>query len=198
MGPKSGEFVETDEIALALSVQPPQRDKVCLGLWSQPKSYVHKSKTGRKDRFGYHPQHRWVEGGLGPSLEARHDCYWRRRTPAPRLSAALGMCRPAGISAGRERRTLSGEFGDAALNNGISFDALNNVPADKTLQLEFSMIMSGALAKRNVRAISAYLKQSNADSLIRHNQYTGKRILRKILGGACYKGETWPSVGAQG
>ena len=85
--------------------------------------YVHKLLTGRKDRF--HTIR--TTGGLnGFALrtESPHDCYGAGHAGTA-LSAALGMC------AGRDQRHSDENvvcvFGDAALTNGISFEALNNI-----------------------------------------------------------------------
>src|SRR6185436_3651309 len=86
-------------------------------------SYVHKLLTGRKDRF--HTIR--TTGGLnGFSLrsESLHDCYGAGHAGTA-LSAALGM------AAARDQRGSDEHvvciFGDAALTNGISFEALNNI-----------------------------------------------------------------------
>src|SRR5512144_1872536 len=85
--------------------------------------YVHKLLTGRRDRF--HTIR--TTGGLnGFALrsESAHDCYGAGHAGTA-LSAALGMC------AARDQRGSDEQvvciFGDAALTNGISFEALNNI-----------------------------------------------------------------------
>src|SRR5579885_1433158 len=86
-------------------------------------SYVHKILTGRRDRFN---TIRSTGGLCGFALrsESEHDCYGAAHAGTA-LSAALG------IAAARDKRgsheNVVAIFGDAALTNGISFEALNNV-----------------------------------------------------------------------
>src|SRR5216117_536193 len=85
--------------------------------------YVHKLLTGRKDRFH---TIRTTDGlnGFALRTESEHDCYGAGHAGTA-LSAALGM------AAAREKRGsdehIISVFGDAALTNGISFEALNNI-----------------------------------------------------------------------
>src|SRR5512135_2394331 len=85
--------------------------------------YVHKLLTGRKDRFA---TIRSTNGLCGFALrsESEHDCYGAAHAGTA-LSAALG------IAAARDRRgsdeNVVAIFGDAALTNGISFEAMNNI-----------------------------------------------------------------------
>src|SRR5437660_5319322 len=85
--------------------------------------YVHKLLTGRKDRFH---TIRTTDGlnGFALRTESPHDSYGAGHAGTA-LSAALGM------AAARDKRGSDEHivciFGDAALTNGISFEALNNV-----------------------------------------------------------------------
>src|SRR5690349_16577522 len=85
--------------------------------------YVHKLLTGRRDRF---KTIRTTDGlnGFALRTESEHDCYGAGHAGTA-LSAALGMC------AARDQRKSDENvvciFGDAALTNGISFEALNNL-----------------------------------------------------------------------
>src|SRR5438445_3594230 len=84
--------------------------------------YVHKLLTGRQNRFA---TLRSTGGLSGFALrsESQHDCYGAAHAGTA-LSDALGMC------AARDQRgsdeNVVAIFGDAALTNGISFEALNN------------------------------------------------------------------------
>src|SRR2546427_12144118 len=84
--------------------------------------YVHKLLTGRRDRFH---TIRTTDGlnGFALRTESEHDCYGAGHAGTA-LSAALGM------AAARDKRGSDEHivciFGDAALTNGISFEALNN------------------------------------------------------------------------
>ena len=83
-------------------------------------TYVHKLFTGRKSRFN---TIRTTGGlnGFALRTESEHDCYGAAHAGTA-LSAALG------IAVGRDKRgsdeNVVAIFGDAALTNGISFEAL--------------------------------------------------------------------------
>ena len=124
-------------------------------------SYVHKLLTGRKDRF------RTIRstGGLsGFSMrtESEHDCYGAAHAGTA-LSAALGIC------AGRDQRgsdeNVVAIFGDAALTNGISFEAMNNIAQTTKRFIGILNDNEWSIAK-NVGAISGYLNK-----LITHPSY---------------------------
>ena len=116
--------------------------------------YVHKMLTGRKDRFRTIRQ----TGGLnGFALrsESEHDCYGAGHAGTA-LSAALGM------AAGRDKRGTNENvvciFGDAALTNGISFEALNNIGHTTRRFIGILNDNEWSIAK-NVGAISHYLNK---------------------------------------
>jgi len=117
-------------------------------------AYVHKILTGRKDRFH---TIRSTDGLCGFALrtESEHDCYGAAHAGTA-LSAALG------IAAGRDRRgsdeNVVAIFGDAALTNGISFEALNNVSQTTKRFIGILNDNEWSIAK-NVGAISAYLNK---------------------------------------
>src|SRR6266436_3698488 len=110
------------ELTLALHrVFSTPKDKFVWDVSHQ--SYVHKLLTGRKNRFH---TIRTTDGlnGFALRTESEHDCYGAGHAGTA-LSAALGMC------AARDQRgtdeNVVAIIGDAALTNGISFEALNNV-----------------------------------------------------------------------
>ena len=116
-------------------------------------SYVHKLLTGRKNRFR---TIRTTDGlnGFALRTESEHDCYGAGHAGTA-LSAALGM------AAARDRQGSNENvvcvFGDAALTNGISFEALNIAQTTK----KFIGILNDnewSIAK-NVGAISSYLNK---------------------------------------
>ncbi len=137
--------------------------------------YVHKLLTGRRDRF------RTIRstGGLsGFALrsESEHDCYGAAHAGTA-LSAALGIC------AARDQRGSSEHvvaiFGDAALTNGISFEALNNIGHTTRRFIGILNDNEWSIAK-NVGAISSYLHK-----LITHPSYNKlakdfERFLRRL------------------
>src|SRR3989449_6499487 len=123
--------------------------------------YVHKLLTGRKDRF------RTIRStgglsGFAMRSESEHDCYGAAHAGTS-LSAALGIC------AGRDQRgsdeNVVAIFGDAALTNGISFEALNNVAQTTKRFIGILNDNEWSIAK-NVGAISTYLNK-----LITHPSY---------------------------
>src|SRR5688572_26192285 len=137
--------------------------------------YVHKLLTGRKDRFN---TIRTTDGlnGFALRTESPHDCYGAGHAGTA-LSAALGMC------AARDQRGSDEHvvciFGDAALTNGISFEALNNISHTTRRFIGILNDNEWSIAK-NVGAIANYLNK-----IIRHPRYNRlqkdfERILRRM------------------
>src|SRR3954470_12187506 len=117
-------------------------------------SYVHKILTGRKNKFH---TIRTTDGLNGFSLrtESEHDCYGAGHAGTA-LSAALGMC------AARDQKKTDENvvciFGDAALTNGISFEALNNISHTTKKFIGVLNDNEWSIAK-NVGAIATYLNK---------------------------------------
>ena len=135
-------------------------------------SYVHKILTGRKDRFH---TIRTTDGLNGFSLrtESEHDCYGAGHAGTA-LSAALGM------AAARDQRGSDENvvciFGDAALTNGISFEALNNIAHTTKRFIGILNDNEWSIAK-NVGAIAGYLNK-----LITHPRFNQlHQDLRKLV-----------------
>jgi 1-deoxy-D-xylulose-5-phosphate synthase len=148
------------ELTLALhTVFATPRDKFVWDVSHQ--SYVHKLLTGRKRRFD---TIRTTNGLNGFSLrtESEHDSYGAGHAGTA-LSAALGMC------AARDQRGSDENvvciFGDAALTNGISFEALNNIAHTTRRFIGILNDNEWSIAK-NVGAISEHLNK-----LITHPRY---------------------------
>ncbi len=116
--------------------------------------YVHKLLTGRKDRFRTIRQTDGLNG-FALRTESEHDCYGAGHAGTA-LSAALGM------AAGRDKRGSNENvvciFGDAALTNGISFEALNNIGHTTKRFIGILNDNEWSIAK-NVGAISHYLNK---------------------------------------
>jgi 1-deoxy-D-xylulose-5-phosphate synthase len=116
--------------------------------------YVHKLLTGRRNRFN---TIRTTDGLNGFALrsESPHDCYGAGHAGTA-LSAALGMC------AARDKKGTDEQvvciFGDAALTNGISFEALNNIAHTTRKFIGVLNDNEWSIAK-NVGAISNYLNK---------------------------------------
>jgi 1-deoxy-D-xylulose-5-phosphate synthase len=148
------------ELTLALHrVFDTPKDKF---LWDvSHQVYVHKLLTGRKSRFN---TIRSTGGLSGFALrtESEHDCYGAAHAGTA-LSAALGIC------AARDQRgsdeNVVAIFGDAALTNGISFEAMNNIANTTKKFIGILNDNEWGIAK-NVGAISTYLNR-----LITHPSY---------------------------
>jgi 1-deoxy-D-xylulose-5-phosphate synthase len=123
--------------------------------------YVHKLLTGRKNRFHTIRSTGGISG-FALRSESEHDCYGAAHAGTA-LSAALGIC------AGRDRRGSDEHvvaiFGDAALTNGISFEALNNIAPTTKRFIAILNDNEWGIAK-NVGAIASYLNK-----LITHPSY---------------------------
>ena len=123
--------------------------------------YVHKLLTGRKNRF-HTIRSTGGLSGFALRSESEHDCYGAAHAGTA-LSAALGIC------AARDQRgsdeNVVAIFGDAALTNGISFEALNNIAHTTKRFIGILNDNEWGIAK-NVGAISTYLNK-----LITHPSY---------------------------
>jgi 1-deoxy-D-xylulose-5-phosphate synthase len=162
------------ELTLALHyVFTTPKDKF---LWDvSHQIYVHKLLTGRKGRFH---TIRSTGGICGFALrsESEHDCYGAAHAGTA-LSAALGIC------AARDQRgsdeNVVAVFGDAALTNGISFEAMNNIAHTTKKFIGILNDNEWGIAK-NVGAISNYLNK-----LITHPSYNKlakdfERFMRRL------------------
>src|SRR5579884_4079667 len=141
------------ELTIALhSVFNTPKDKFVWDVSHQ--SYVHKLLTGRKDRFH---TIRTTNGLNGFSLrsESIHDCYGAGHAGTA-LSAALGMA-AARDQMGTDENVVC-IFGDAALTNGISYEALNNIAHTTKRFIGILNDNEWSIAK-NVGAIAAYLNK---------------------------------------
>src|SRR5262247_4703173 len=156
LGPNLGVVELT--IALHRVFETP-RDRFVMDVSHQ--GYVHKMFTGRLDRF--HTMRQF--GGLNGFLlrtESEHDCYGAGHAGTA-LSAALGM------AAARDQHKSDEHvvciFGDAALTNGISFEALNNIAHTTKRFIGILNDNEWSIAK-NVGAIANYLNK-----IITHQRY---------------------------
>src|SRR6266702_2734936 len=138
-------------------------------------AYIHKLLTGRRTRFNTIRQPGGLNG-FALRTESEHDCYGAGHAGTA-LSAALGMC------AARDQRGSDEHvvciFGDAALTNGISFEALNNIAHTTKRFIGILNDNEWSIAK-NVGAIASYLNR-----LITHPRYNRLqrdfiRLIRRI------------------
>ncbi len=137
--------------------------------------YVHKLLTGRKDRF-HTIRSTGGLSGFAMRSESEHDCYGAAHAGTA-LSAALG------IAAARDKRgsdeNVVAIIGDAALTNGISFEAMNNIAQTTKKFIAVLNDNEWSIAK-NVGAISGYLNK-----LITHPSYNKlakdfERFIRRL------------------
>ena len=137
--------------------------------------YVHKLLTGRKSRFNTIRSTGGLSG-FAVRAESEHDCYGAAHAGTA-LSAALGIC------AARDQRgsdeNVVAIFGDAALTNGISFEAMNNIANTTKRFIGILNDNEWGIAK-NVGAISTYLNR-----LITHPSYNKlsrdfERFMRRL------------------
>jgi 1-deoxy-D-xylulose-5-phosphate synthase len=116
--------------------------------------YVHKILTGRKNRFRTIRQTDGLNG-FALRTESEHDCFGAGHAGTA-LSAALGM------AAARDKKGTDENvvciFGDAALTNGISFEAMNNIAHTTKKFIGILNDNEWSIAK-NVGAISGYLNK---------------------------------------
>lgn len=137
--------------------------------------YVHKLLTGRKDRFH---TIRTTDGlnGFALRTESEHDCYGAGHAGTA-LSAALGMC------AARDQRGSDENvvciFGDAALTNGISFEAMNNISHTTKKFIGILNDNEWSIAK-NVGAIASYLNKLITNPRYNQLQKDVERWLRRM------------------
>src|SRR5437899_4464085 len=148
------------ELTLALHhVFNTPKDKFVWDVSHQ--SYVHKLLTGRKERFSTIRSTGGLSG-FAMRCQSEHDCSGAAHAGTA-LSAALGIC------AGRDQRgsdeNVVAIFGDAALTNGISFEAMNNIAHTTRRFIGILNDNEWSIAK-NVGAISGYLNK-----LITHPSY---------------------------
>lgn len=149
------------ELTIALhKVFTTPKDKFVWDVSHQ--SYVHKLLTGRKDRFHTIRQTNGLNG-FSLRTESPHDCYGAGHAGTA-LSAALGMC-AARDKQGTDENVVC-IFGDAALTNGVSYEALNNI-AGTTKKFIGILNDNEWSIDKNVGAIASYLNK-----IITHPRYT--------------------------
>src|SRR5204863_1895534 len=147
----------------------------CSLLFPYTTLFRSKLLTGRRARFS---TLRSTGGLSGFALrsESEHDCYGAAHAGTA-LSAALGICAARDQRASEEN--VVAIFGDAALTNGISFEAMNNIAQTTKRFIGVLNDNEWSIAK-NVGAISNYLNK-----LITHPSYNKlakdfERFIRRL------------------
>src|SRR5882672_4454116 len=141
------------ELTIALhKVFTTPRDKFVWDVSHQV--YVHKMLTGRKNRLRTIRQTDGLNG-FALRTESEHDCFGAGHAGTA-LSAALGM------AAARDKRGTDESvvciFSDAALTDGISFKAMNNISHTTKKFIGILNDNEWSIAK-NVGAINNYLNK---------------------------------------
>jgi len=116
--------------------------------------YVHKLITGRRKNFSRIRQ-TGGPAGFAVRAESPYDCYGAGHAGTA-LSAALGMA--AARDKARSNEHIVCILGDAALTNGITLEALNNI-AHTTQRLIVILNDNEYSIARNVGALSDYLNR---------------------------------------
>ncbi|MDR3735812.1 MAG: 1-deoxy-D-xylulose-5-phosphate synthase [Acidobacteriaceae bacterium] len=115
-------------------------------------AYVHKMLTGREKQMDTIRQPDGLNGFM-LRTESVHDSYGAGHAGTA-MSAALGMAVARDMNGGKEH--VVALVGDAALTNGISYEALNNIAA-QTKRLIVVLNDNAWSIDRNVGAIASYL-----------------------------------------
>src|SRR3954463_3331165 len=137
--------------------------------------YVHKLLTGRRDKFGTIRSTNGLSG-FAMRSESPHDCYGAAHAGTA-LSAALGIC-AARDQLGSDEQVVA-IFGDAALTNGISFEALNNIAHTTKRFIAILNDNEWSIAK-NVGAIASYLNKLITNPRYNRLHQDFERLLRKL------------------
>lgn len=141
------------ELSVALMrVFDTPRDKIIYDVGHQ--SYVHKILTGRADRFDTLRQYGGLSG-FPKSRESEHDAYDTGHSSTS-VSAAYGM------AVGRDLKgddfDVIAVIGDGSFTNGIVYEALNNIGANRT-NVNIILNDNGMSISHNVGALSKYLNK---------------------------------------
>lgn len=138
-------------------------------------TYGHKLLTGRRRLFH---TIRTTGGlsGFASRAESEHDCYGAGHAGTG-LSAALGMAVARDKRGGKEHIVCV--FGDAALTNGITYEALNNIAHTTTRFIGILNDNEWSIAK-NVGAIALYLNKVITNPRYNRLQKDFKRLLRHL------------------
>ncbi len=139
------------ELTIALlRIFSPPHDKVLFDVSHQ--AYAYKLLTGRADRFGTLRQFQGLSGFLKRS-ESLYDVFGAGHAGTA-LSAALGFAAARDLRQGDEH--VVAVIGDAAMTNGTSLEALNNVHGT-TRRLIVILNDNEMSISRNVGALSRHL-----------------------------------------
>ena len=157
-------------------------DKILFDVSHQ--SYVHKLLTGRNGPKFQELRKTGGYCGFCNMKESEHDAFGAGHAGTA-LSAALGLATARDLLGGDEN--VIAVLGDAALTNGISFEALNNI-ASSTKKFILILNDNKMSISKNVGALSKYLNDiittttynrlyTDLDSFLKKS-YIGKKIAK--------------------
>lgn len=171
------------ELCIALHrVFSTPEDKIVFDVSHQ--SYVHKLLTGRNDEKFDLLRKSGGYCGFCNRKESEHDAFGAGHAGTA-LSAALGLAAARDMLGGNEN--VIAVLGDAALTNGISFEALNNISSSTK---KFILILNDnkMSISKNVGALSKYFNDlitnpvynrlfTDMDSFLRKS-YIGEKVVK--------------------
>lgn len=157
-------------------------DKIVFDVSHQ--SYVHKLLTGRNDEKFKNLRKSGGYCGFCNRKESKHDAFGAGHAGTA-LSSALGLAAARDMLGGDEN--VIAVLGDAALTNGISFEALNNIASSAK---KFIMILNDnkMSISKNVGALAKYFNDlitnptynrlyTDLDSFLRKS-YIGQKVAK--------------------
>ena len=137
--------------------------------------YIHKLLTGRRQQFN---KIRQTGGPMGFACrsESPHDSFGAGHAGTA-LSAALGMATARDLSGGKEHVVCV--LGDAALTNGVTLEALNNVKHHTKRLIVILNDNEWSIAK-NVGALSEYLNRIVTNPRYAAVQHKVEHLIKRL------------------
>lgn len=172
------------ELTVALTrVFDTPRDKIIYDVGHQ--SYVHKILTGRAAGFDTLRQYKGMSG-FPKSRESEHDAYDTGHSSTS-VSAAYGMA--VGRDLSGEDYNVIAVIGDGSFTNGIVYEALNNIGANRT-NVNIVLNDNGMSISHNVGALSKYLNKIRSSQKYDQAKVSVKSVLDNVpvIGGALSSG----------
>ncbi|MBO7521700.1 MAG: 1-deoxy-D-xylulose-5-phosphate synthase [Opitutales bacterium] len=171
------------ELCIALHrVFSTPKDKIVFDVSHQ--SYVHKLLTGRNGEKFKNLRKTGGYCGFCNRSESPHDAFGAGHAGTA-LSAALGLAAARDMMGGDEN--VIAVLGDAALTNGISFEALNNI---ETSAKKFILVLNDnkMSISKNVGALSKYFNDLITNPIYTRLYSDLESFLRKSAVGRTVKG----------
>ncbi len=170
------------ELTIALvSVFDFDKDKIIFDVGHQ--SYVYKILTGRKEQFDRLRMYKGLRGFPYRS-ESKYD-FFETGHSSTSISASLGIARARDLK--KEDFNVISLVGDAAISNGMSLEAINDLGYRKTKMLVI-LNDNGMSISSNVGGLSSYLsrisinkKYINLKNKVKHSvdgTYLGDKFIR--------------------